>query len=46
MVLYFGIKRENKVSADELNETDYTRDGIRKEIIAARQRATKQKTLL
>lgn len=39
--LFWHQKEKNKVSADELNETDYTRDGIRKEIIAARQRATK-----
>lgn len=39
--LFWHQKEKNKVSADELNETDYSRDGIRKEIIAARQRATK-----
>lgn len=39
--LFWHQKEKNKVVADELNVTDYTRDGIRKEIISARQRATK-----
>lgn len=38
--LYWHQQDKMKLEADQLNETDYSRDGIRKEIISARNRAT------